>query len=471
MTLTYSAAMPEWLAPRKDMPAGSWEVEQGRPMRGDAWADLYERRMRVPYGADPFSRVVRAHELMHAQITPKYGPTDLARLDCSAQAAVSAEEFRVNTLVGRAGFNLDDLRDGSETNSGESLAINEDWNGLVLFTAAVAGTKAVKDVITGVRRHNKDWAAALSKLNAAMVKEFKSVQTWALADTKPCFPPDENNEDAEFMPKGCVTYTTKVAKMIDHAIKVGEPVAESDEDAAQPDVTPDRMDKALKVARGNGGLWIDMVLDTSIPLTRTLKGTMGRRRIATDTGRNPRRIERALTDPHRRIFDKTTKGSGGVVLIDQSGSMHLSDEQVWALVTAAPGCLIVGYSANAYRYDVPNVWVLADRGRVCESVREGNGGNGCDGPALRYALSRRKPGEQVVWVCDGVVTGQKDDWHENLADEVVELVAAHRVHMVDNLDGALAALQRIKAGHRLPTTVTGSLKGLASWRSRNVEAA
>lgn len=464
MTLTYSSAMPEWLAPRKDFASGSWQVEHGQPVRGDAWADLYERRMRVPHGADPFSRVVRAHELMHAQITPRMGPSDLARLECSPEAAVSAEEFRVNTLVGRAGFNLDDLRDGSESHSGESLTINKDWNGLVLFTAAVAGTKAVKDVITGVRRHDKDWAASLSLLNTALVKAYKKVRTSSLADTSPFY--IEPTDDEPF-PKGCWTYTTMVAQIIDQVIKTGKRDIELGERDDVPKVTPERIDRAIKASTGKGGgQWIDMVLDTSIPLTRTLKGTMGRRRIATNSGRHPRRIDRALTDPHRRVFDRMTKGSGGIVLIDQSGSMRLSEEEMWSLVTAAPGCLIIGYSAHAYRPDVPNVWVLADRGRVCEAVRTGNSANGCDGPALRYALSRRLTGEQVVWVCDGVVTGRKDEWHENLAEEIIELVATHHVHMVDDVAGALEALHRIKTGYKLPTTVTGSLKGLLARTGR-----
>ena len=65
-------AMPEFIT-RNDIEPRAWSVDEGAPVRGDAWTDMRVAKMRVPFGADETSRVVRAHELMHAKVSPING--------------------------------------------------------------------------------------------------------------------------------------------------------------------------------------------------------------------------------------------------------------------------------------------------------------------------------------------------------------------------------------------------------------
>ncbi|HEY5263252.1 MAG TPA: hypothetical protein VIJ08_03180, partial [Acidimicrobiales bacterium] len=47
-----------------------WTVKPGSTRRGEASCNLTERILEVPLGLDATSRVVRAHELMHARVSP-----------------------------------------------------------------------------------------------------------------------------------------------------------------------------------------------------------------------------------------------------------------------------------------------------------------------------------------------------------------------------------------------------------------
>ena len=196
-------------------------------------------------------------------------------------------------------------------------------------------------------------------------------------------------------------------------------------------------------------------------MTKTVRGTLGKTRTATNVGRNPRRINRMLTDPQRRVFDRTRRSTGGVVLIDQSGSMALSTEDVEKMMEASPGCTIIGYSHG--RRASSNVWVMARDGRRCETIPDGNGGNGVDGPALKFAVQQARRGEPVVWVCDGMVTSEDDQLFDNLDQECARLVRRHKVHMVRDVDGGVKALTKVKAGKILPTQYVGNVR-IAAYR-------
>lgn len=463
--LTRHSAMPEFLSPRKDgIGDGSWSVEEGHPVRGDAWTRLDERRMRVPVGNDEMTRVVRAHEMMHARVSPlSLKEAYEAMPQYHPRVIECAEEFRINTLVGRAGFDLSALVDGSEAKSGKRVAESEQWNEAVTFLSAVAGTKGAADFLRGVRGVNPDWAKALREVEKALLKTVKRVAPTQIGSTAP-------STDHPNVPRGFDVWTRRFAEIIDLAIKAGEKTV-TDEDGDDIDnvtetISPEEMKERMKSVTGDAGVFAPLRLDPNVPLTRHVAGTMGRKRIATNVGRNPRRIHRTLTDPERRIFDRVTKGQGGIVVIDQSGSMSLSTDQVWEIVNAAPGCVIIGYSHSTGTTDHPNAWILADRGKVCESVREGGRGNGVDGPALRFALSKRKHNEPVIWVCDGMVTdGKTDHYYDNLGEECVNLVVKHGIHTVNNVSEAKEALNRAKRGERLPTSVTGLLTHTIAWRT------
>lgn len=450
-------AMPEFLT-RNDVEGGSWKVGEGTPTRGDAWTDIHDRRMRVPFGDSPLARVIRAHEMAHAKASPISGLDAAEACGEPFDIVAACEEIRVNEIIKLAGFDIDLLTDGSEKMTGIELAKmgRKGWNGVVQMIAATANTKASNAVIAGIRSIDPDMAKAAGELRKAIRRFITDERKYRhygdqIGSTLPV---------GDVMPginRGFMNFTAPLAQLVS-----GFTLAETDGEGGgigSIDGDPtETLEEIVKRGRGgHRGKFAKMVVDV-IPLTRNIDGKLGRKRIASDTGRNPRRIDRMLTDPERRVFDRRSRGKGGVVLIDQSGSMSLDTDDINAIVEAAPGCVIVGYSHSPGSTGVPNVWILANRGKVVEEVRRGNGGNGVDGPALRFALAHRRTGEPFVWVCDGDVTDGKDDSsYFNLDNECAALVVKHGVHMVDGVPDAIAALQRAGRGERLNMQAVGRL--------------
>jgi hypothetical protein len=175
----------------------------------------------------------------------------------------------------------------------------------------------------------------------------------------------------------------------------------------------------------------------------TVPGAIGRKRVASNMGRNPRRIHRMLTDPDRRIFDKYVKANGGVVVIDVSGSMSLSKEEVRAMMEAAPGCTIIAYATS---WHGTNTHILADKGRVCAELPEFRSGNGCDLPVMQYALSRRTNRKSpVIWVTDGMVYRPMGS---TVYDELECARFAHKnqIHMEYSPEEAINFLKSLQCG-------------------------
>lgn len=497
-------AMPEVLT-RRDREPGAWTVERGLPVRGDAWTKQRDRVMRVPFGSDSTSRAVRAHEMTHAKISP----VDLDSLDllgATRSAIMASEELRVNLAVAGVGFDVDALVDGSEKVLGQRLAVARDWPNLVESIVATAFTKGAREIVKGARSVDREFGDRAEKVRTL-------VETWAHewtrneygrvakrrvpeivakygTSTRPVYVDTTTNARREAirtdygrddqgrlvehvveidakpdevrLPVGFVTFTTELARYVDRlAGRTQQPDAPGEPDDRDIDEMPtdDQLDALDPRGQRASSTWATLVWDRSIPLNRHAKNALGRRRSSSDVGIVPRHVERLWTDPDRRIFSTSTRDVGGIVLIDQSGSMSLDQKDLDAIVDASAGCVVIGYSHGPSHPHEPNIWLHANRGRVASVVRGGNGGNGCDRPALDYVLSIRKKNEPVIWVCDGYVTYARDglaSQFDRLA--ILELVRRHGVHMVENVEQGIDALRRARDG-RLPARYVPQLVG------------
>jgi hypothetical protein len=455
-------AMPEWLT-RRDRTNGAWNVQQGNAQRGDAWTNITGCEMRVPFGDDQISRLVRAHEMMHAKVSPAImDPRVAAHYAVTDEMLRACEEFRVNMLVGKAGFDVEELRDGSENLAGEIAGRNNDWNGGLTMLVACAGTKSATEFLKGVKKGNPDMEASLRKIHNGIKARWRKETRRGherLANTSP-YAVNVGGDETVMITSGYRRMTVEYAKWLSQFLVNTDELADDDGD----NVIPDADDVGERVRSKHAGGQFARLVELPVAKPRSVDGRIGRKRVATNIGRNPRRIERMLTDPEQRIFDRRTRGKGGIVLIDQSGSMSLTEDDLWSMIKAAPGCVIIGYSHRAGTVDEPNIWVMADRGRVCDKVPMGRGGNGVDGPAIRFALKRRRNGEPFVWVCDGLVTdGANDHPSGALSEECAKLVVKHGIHMTADVSEGVEALRKASTG-RLQTNAVGTIARTPSWR-------
>ncbi len=410
---------PEIATARGDVAPEAWRVEWGSRRRGDASCDLGERVLRVPRGPDDAARVVRAHELIHARVSPARAAT--VPPGVSPRALECAEEFRVNAIAARLGFPVEELVDGSERRGGEQLAQLGEWDEALCFWLAVLGTGAERGYLAGIRRHQPDWASAL-----------RAVRTRARALVKDRSPADLGStaQSAVGLPLGYAEVTVPVARLV--STLLGAPPVEGEEGRR-------RVRERLRTAPGRlvaTGRFAELVLSSDLAVRSRHASGSPRWRPSVE-GVALRYPSRLLVDDQRRAFAHRAPGRGGVVVLDQSGSMDLRPAQLAELVARAPGSWVLGYSHRpGDDGTTPNAWILAGPRHQVVVPPRGHVGNGVDGPALAWALRRRRPGEPVVWVTDGQVTDSNDFASPHLAFQCARLVRARRIVLVRDLDEA-----------------------------------
>lgn len=466
--------LPEMLG-RKDvaMTQGQWVINKCEPVRGKPMTDIVSRRMHVPVGDEQLDRVIRAHEMMHARVSPAddFGKW-IERNIATEQALRVVEEIRVNYLVNKAGFDTDILEDGTELVTGQRLAEQGDWTSLVYTAVGYAHCGGGKQFMTGVRRVNRAWGQTLRDIVKAVEKEIVK------ADKKGTLASTEIDRASGLHPMG-FAHVERIGEWIDRLAnppvddepeneegegqqnpqqqqqnkaenenpKNGEGATNKKQDEKKAPVNP----KEVLPAQANQGVptWGELKVKR-LPLTRSANGGLGRRRIASNMGRNPRRIGNALVDPEKRVFDRFKSGNGGVVLIDGSGSMNLTSKDLLDITQASPGCTVAVYSADSANLN-DNLFILAENGKMVMEVPKRNGGNGVDAPAIRWAIKQKKRNSTpVVWITDGKVHGLslRDGYTDLLAMDCIKEVLKHKVHMALNVNEGVKVLKDLGANRK-----------------------
>jgi len=177
---------------------------------------------------------------------------------------------------------------------------------------------------------------------------------------------------------------------------------------------------------GIEGGWIPLGEPKILPRTEKLPAgriPKGKRKM-TDAGAIPTAMHRLTIDGRPFAGPKLKEGTAGAVLIDISGSMRLTPEELETIILTIPAGITAVYSGKYFA-------VVAKRGRMISKdtlyrmLSERPGTNESDGPALRWLANQRGP---RFWICDGVVTYAGD----RLADEkgraeCIQICVRHRI--------------------------------------------
>lgn len=470
---TRNRPLPEMLGRSDGFGGGAWTVEACPPTRGLPATSVEGRFMNVPMSDDPLSQAIRIHEMVHAKVSPSDLTPYIKRGFASEASLRSVEEVRVNFLANKLGYDMSILLDGGESETGERLVALGDWNTAVQFAVATIGTDGHKKFLNGVRRHSKVWGSVLTDISRRVKKEITKTPSGQLSGTglnsegflvgflvtesiahwvdRLC----DNTPDKKDEPKGGSGGSDddgdgSDAESSDAPKKRGRPKSETDK--AEID---DAVAESRKIAPTGSvpiPAWFPLNVE-KLPMPDVLTGAMGRKRIASNSGKHPRRLHRYLTDPHRRVFDRTIKGKGGLVVIDGSGSMHLNRDEVMNIVLSSPGCTVLVYCVQSWAKNDDgeatdsNAWVLADKGRIVDTMPDLGGGNGVDLPVLKWAVGERRSSRTpIVWVCDGYVTGHGDALHDSLTLQAVEYCLANSIAIVPDAESAVKYLNDLATG-------------------------
>ena len=412
-----------------------WEVEETLYAE-ETSADFSTHTFRTTVLRDEASKFYRNRESVRIRAGLN-DPTTFAVVANTFSPGIlkSAEEMRITRISKSLGFNTDVLKNGAEKTLGERLAedgTGNAWNVLVPYGLSLVGTKAFNSLLVGVRRHNPDWADVLRDMSTQVLNYLdSSTSTKMLVDTEPMSYrlPDEK---VVTFPYGFF-HTLAAANIAQKYMLTSGELQ-----------TLGEGDGSVVVGDGTEVGFATLIIDESVELTKTVRKSLLRKYRADMIGTDIRYPERLLTDPHRRIFGRKKPLEGGIVLIDTSGSMELNSKDIHAILDAAPGALVMAYSHKSNSVDVPNLFILADRGKQVENLETVNyrmTGNGVDGPALTYAVKRRFRREPIIWVCDGLVTGSDDRRTEATSKFCAELVVKHRIITTPEVSSAIEMLR------------------------------
>lgn len=472
---------PEFLT-RDDVEFGRWDIHGCEAVSGVPMTQVDTRKMFAPLYDDELSRHIRAHEMFHAKVSPttKQFEKWRGRGYAKDKTLIVCEELRVNTLLFEAGFEPEKyLKGGSEKFDGQNLSSHNDFANAVLYAMAVRRSAGWQDYLDGIAVNKPEWVAPITKFANEACAYFDKVVTPAdnMRHGLPLHATGTKLEQNGF------GYTESLAKWVEtliDATQESKPDEKKDGQTGKSDSLTEKQLKELMKKlgetgekqrenlewsrgripkRGVGDMWGELRVAKPM-LDKSVMGAIGRKKIASQTGKNPRRIGRLLSDPERRIFDRSVKGAGGVVLIDTSGSMSLSEEEVSEIVMNAPSALVAMYSGGAYK-PKPNLWVIANKGRMCRKLPRPHGSNEVDGHALRWAVKQRqRHNSPIIWVSDGGVTGKRDAFDFDLVLDCVKVCKKHGIYVVPDPPTAIALLKKLKAREKVSSTIPHTLSSV-----------
>lgn len=148
----------------------------------------------------------------------------------------------------------------------------------------------------------------------------------------------------------------------------------------------------------------------------------------------------AFRFPHRalipgadgRAFGLKRRVHACTVLIDCSGSMSLTTDQLHSYLSGAPAATVALYAGSD---DASGLLILIAKNGWVADIEEASSrfgkGNIIDGPALRWLSRQTGP---RIWVSDGCVTGRGDIAGINLDHETHSILRTARIQRIESLE-------------------------------------
>ena len=345
-----------------------------------------KRILRAPLEADPHAAVHRIHELAHVKFSPPAPPTakELAALGVDRVTVQAAEDFRINTLAARRGLDFGAGYGEASMNAAiESVlmaADNPDDQAALAQRVLLALDQMPEDRASFRRLARRALVVPVAKLEAE-IESFR--EAWR----------DHDPDFAE---------TLDLAKRLR---PMSEQLKDKLSSLAQgtklklPFVPPKLPDEGYFIP------WGTMTLQEPARPVRVEPSPQARRRVRhAEEGIRPHRLSRLTMD--RRVFGEKRRTRGiGSLLIDGSGSMSWTRDEIVGFVERSPTAIIAIYGSWDGEHGATRI--LAKRGRlVAQADLQSPGGSNCvDYPALRWLAEQPAP---RFWMSDGQVTGVGD---------------------------------------------------------------
>lgn len=403
--------------------SGTWEVRNSGDIK-IGYVDLKKRQFVVPFHENAAGEMVRAHEAMHVKITPH-------DFECPADVdwvtLQSVEDCRVHQGLRVCGIKTNDPKSNPFTDEELEMAFaspkfqHPKAIGEALIATRKTGmSKKVREIATRVGMEKvievvdevaeelfdkneangeisswEDTIAGCRILMERLKEEFPETE-WPEPDPtgKKCGGTGGGEGDQD----GNLTYTYQPGSTSENGQQ------------SLSDLTEEEMDEAEELgitrARDSWRYNSDMadpgemsVSHPKLDKVMRFKLTDSVHLTPSDEGIVPTRMHRYATD--MKLFSrKGRRRKGAAVLVDVSGSMGLTSQDVLEIISQCPAAIVAIYSGRGPRGELR---IIAENGRYSTTLRDGmGGGNIVDIPAVEW-LAKRKESKKL-WISDGWIT-------------------------------------------------------------------
>ena len=458
---TPQKARPEYLAPRKDENPSAWTVGAGVPLIASVFANAKLGQLIAPTEPTPLGRLLRTYALVQARYDTNQPEQVCAQFRCKSADLEIARVWWAQHLTNKAlGLTREAWLDGTGTAIAEQI-------GLVPIEQAISG--ALPHLMTQQARAILRKIGETSKEGVKVLQELRDRASDYMAE----YMNHPNTEQRDYESDGTALFRmdeqrlSKLAQMITEARHEYERATDEhregkaeEGDAQEGSETPNQFGGKLAPQFGEGSAWYPINLGR-VNLTRKHEGKIGVKRTASDSGRTIRYPSRALTDPARRVFGTKARNRNALIVLDMSGSMDYSEDELDEIIEFARGAVVVGYSGDGESQ--PNCYVLAKDGHRVEDLPDMDGSNGCDGSAFQFAVDKyRKSGvTPVIWVSDGDISGTANYSTQSLARDMIDKLRANRgTHCLTSRE-AIGLMEKMALGHKIQPQIHARLYQLA----------
>jgi hypothetical protein len=413
----------------------SWRVEQSR----GASVDLRDRVMMIPLDNTPEALFLRAHEQGHAAITPAQSAAVVAKKHNVSHTALQVcEDSRVHAYLMRCGIPLH----GGLSELEAARFAHGIRDNVRDVAAALVSSHSTGDYGRMMAALRVECAAADGMGEAVLetVAKYAAVVVRRVRQ-----PPRGNARPTCVSSRGFVKSTVPAARMFDEYFGTPDSpgLVSRPESPGDPEEGVDKQFEKYDRRRDSKGetRWGDVDGIRAVPMeSPRASKRWGKDRAWRDEGAAPVAVHRWPIDG--RMFAQRRAAPGGTVLVDVSGSMSLSTDDVERIVSAAPAATVAVYAGH---YSRGGIRIVARRGRVATAdtlaatVRDLGGGNVVDGPALQWLAKQAEP---RIWVSDGQVTGLGEEMSRELLVDAFQIVRRGGIQRVDcGKDAATAVAQ------------------------------
>jgi hypothetical protein len=419
---------PEFLSSRLDKPHPTkWTTQQADPTLGALSAEWGRGLIATSYNNNETSKALQTY----AMIKTRYGidredyyrKAEIGDLETSRSLEL-ADQIATLQVMSEMGTSNKDIPTLGGVKIAEHIA-NQNYREIAFANCSLLFTAEHKKFMRRIKEIEKpETIKQLQDLNKRLKKYAKQFQ---FTNTQ------RSNWEIELTVGDY--YRIRLAKIIENNSK-GEPKQ------SETKTLKEKFGKRPELVERMKPFY-DLIVAKP---DRTLghSGRMGRSKKSEQFGRNLTRPHNYYGDNERRVFTRYASGRGAVILLDLSGSMSLSNEQVDQMIEACHGSTIIGYSQGIQGQ--PNCWVIAHNNTRMRGIPRVAGGNGVDVPAMLFADTYRKTRTPMIWVSDGRATGVDDDMNNQVLEATAKTCRDLNIHQVEEIEDALKLMEKMQRG-------------------------